>query len=1019
MKHRFSAIHFLVVCGFMFFATSLLVSPGYAAPANQQAAPSPVYVDGLSAGWENWSYGAVTIDLANTSPVHAGSASAAVTYTGGWSAFQIGYHSTTLDVSAYDTFRFWVHGGATGGQSVHLDITDQNGSPVVAHDFTIPANTWTQIDVSMLSWTPPRQNFSIVWFNNTTGAQATFYLDDVSFIDTDATPPPTPLPSDGPNLSVDATASRHPISPYIYGMNFADEAVANAVRLPVDRWGGNATTRYNWQTNVTNRASDYFFINVQGAGPRSETDLFVEQDRRTNTKTMLTASLIGWTPRDGTSCAYDTLHYPAATYPQTGYLNWQGQDCGTGSLTAGGWVPGFHPEYTSTAIDQTFAASWIADMVRPEKFGNAEQGGVLFYSFDNEVGLWDYTHHDVHPNPVTYDEIRDRTYLYGAAIKAADPTALTLGPVEDGWCRWFFSAADNCYPWDPNGDYANHGSVDYVAWYLQQMQLYEQQNGVRILDYFDLHIYPQAGGVFSNTPGNVTTQQLRLRSTRQLWDPTYVDESWIGGSGWRGGTVQLIPRMKDWVNNNYPGTKLAITEYNWGAMQYMNGALAQADVLGIFGREGVDLATLWISWNDQLTLTSPATFAFRMYRNYDGSGAEFGDTSVSASSANQEQLAIYAAQRASDSALTLMIVNKTGQARNSAVSLANFQPGGPARVYHYGPANLGAIVRAPDLNVAASGFTTEFPANTITLVVIPATPTSINPQVSSIVRANANPTNAATVDFDVTFSEPVFGVDADDFSVTATGVSGATISGVSGSDASYTVTVNTGAADGTIRLDVPVTASIIGSLGAPLSGLPYTDGETYTVARNMLTVKSEALDDGWALESTELSGKGGSFNSSAKTFRLGDDAANKQYRAILSFDTSALPDTAVITKVTLKLKQSGAPIGTNPFTVLGALRVDIRQPYFGSSAALAESDFKSAAGKKNVGAIPNAPDSGWYSKSWTNGILDHINLTGTTQFRLRFATDDNNNNRADYMKFNSGDASAASRPQLLVEYYIP
>lgn len=103
-------------------------------------------------------------------------------------------------------------------------------------------------------------------------------------------------------------------------------------------------------------------------------------------------------------------------------------------------------------------------------------------------------------------------------------------------------------------------------------------------------------------------------------DLTYVDESWIGDAGWRGGFVQMIPRMRDWVNSNYPGTKLAISEYNWGAMQYMNGALAQADV-GIFGREGVDLATLWIHWNDPLTLTSPATFAFRMYRNYDGNGA--------------------------------------------------------------------------------------------------------------------------------------------------------------------------------------------------------------------------------------------------------------------------------------------------------------------------------------------------------------------------------------------------------------
>src|SRR6185503_19599851 len=132
-----------------------------------------------------------------------------------------------------------------------------------------------------------------------------------------------------------------------------------------------------------------------------------------------------------------------------------------------------------------------------------------------------------------------------------------------------------------------HGNVPLVEWYLQQLRTYEQQNGVRLLDYLDLHYYPQANGVSLSGAGNTTTQALRLRSTRSLWDPTYTDESWIGEA------VQLIPRMRQWVNTDYPGTRLAIGEYNWGALDHINGALAQADVLGIFGREGLDLATLW------------------------------------------------------------------------------------------------------------------------------------------------------------------------------------------------------------------------------------------------------------------------------------------------------------------------------------------------------------------------------------------------------------------------------------------
>jgi len=135
--------------------------------------------------------------------------------------------------------------------------------------------------------------------------------------------------------------------------------------------------------------------------------------------------------------------------------------------------------------------------------------------------------------------------------------------------------------------------MPFVSWYLQQMNAYEQQNGRRILDYLDLHYYPQAGGVALSSEGGASTQALRLRSTRSLWDASYIDESWISDTAPGGEAVRLIPRMRDWVNSYYPGTKLAITEYNWGGLESINGALAQADALGIFGREGLDMATLW------------------------------------------------------------------------------------------------------------------------------------------------------------------------------------------------------------------------------------------------------------------------------------------------------------------------------------------------------------------------------------------------------------------------------------------
>jgi uncharacterized protein (TIGR03437 family) len=168
------------------------------------------------------------------------------------------------------------------------------------------------------------------------------------------------------------------------------------------------------------------------------------------------------------------------------------------------------------------------------------------------------------------------------------------------------------------------------------------------------------------------------------------------------------------IDQNYPGTRLAITEYDWYGQDTLNGGLAQADLLGIFGREGLDAATLW----PQLKPTWPGAFAFKIYRNYDGIGGTFGETSVQAASADQGKLAIYAAVR-SDLNLTLMAINKTGDALASMVSLANFSPGTVAKVWRYSAAQLGAIVAQPDIAVGGAGISTVFPANSITLLVIP------------------------------------------------------------------------------------------------------------------------------------------------------------------------------------------------------------------------------------------------------------------------------------------------------------
>ncbi len=525
--------------------------------------------------------------------------------------------------------------------------------------------------------------------------------------------------SSGPTLQVNAAAGQHPISPDIYGMNFAAENLAQELHLPVRRWGGNATTRYNWQSDISNHASDWYFENIKESDATALPDdsaviRFIEQDRRTNTATLLTLPMIGYVSKaNATACGFSQLKYGNQTAN-----DWQWRpDCGNGILTNGSLVTGNDPADTSLGADPAFVANWVNYL--KGRYGTATNGGIRFYNLDNEADIWFETHRDVFPLALTYDQFLTRTIEYAAAIKNADPSAKTLGPVVNGWTYYWHSPRDGQQGlWSTRPDRMAHGDIPFVPWYLQQMKQYEQTHGVRILDYLDLHYYPQANGVSLSPAGNAATQALRLRSTRSLWDPTYADESWINGTE-GGPAVRLIPRMHEWVNANYPGTKLAIGEYNWGALDDLNGALAQADVLGIFGREGLDLATLW----DPPASTDPGAFAFRMYRNYDGAGSAFGETGVSASSADQGQLAVYAALRSSDGALMIMVINKSTSTLSSSLNLSGFSPAPAAEVYRYSGQNLNTIVRQPDQAVTAAGFSASFPASAITLfVLLPANP---------------------------------------------------------------------------------------------------------------------------------------------------------------------------------------------------------------------------------------------------------------------------------------------------------
>jgi hypothetical protein len=520
-------------------------------------------------------------------------------------------------------------------------------------------------------------------------------------------------------VQIDAAAGRHAIDARIYGVAHADAASLADLRIPFHRWGGNVSTRHNWQANASNRSADWYFESIAdgAAVAGASADSFVGQSKTNGAEPIITIPTLGWVAKVGPT-RNNLASFSIAKYgPQTGRDAQWFPDAGNGiSATTNQPITGNDPNDANVASNATFQRGWIQHLV--SRWGASSSGGVRYYALDNEPSIWHVTHRDVHPNGASMDEVFNAAVAYATQIKAVDGGAQVMGPEEWGWSGYFYSGRDQQWGgtngWSNLPDRTAHGNADYLPWFLAQMRQRDTAAGQRLLDIFTVHYYPQAGQYGNDT--STAMQQLRNRSTRALWDPAYSDESWIGTP------VRLIPRLKGWVTANYPGTKIGITEYNWGAEGHINGATTQADILGIFGREGLDMATFWTF----PPASTPTYKAFKLYRNYDGQGASFGDTSVSATAPNPDALAVFAAQRSTDNALTVMAVNKD-LTSSPAVNfqLANFTGQGAVQVWRLTSSNT--ITRQADTAVSGSTLAATLPAQSITLFIIPSASGSTPP----------------------------------------------------------------------------------------------------------------------------------------------------------------------------------------------------------------------------------------------------------------------------------------------------
>jgi hypothetical protein len=452
-------------------------------------------------------------------------------------------------------------------------------------------------------------------------------------------------------VRVDSSATGLRISPFIYGVAFADAATLRSLGATVNRWGGNTSTTYNWANgHAWNAARDWEFRNGNGGHPDGQVaDEFVAAALSAGAVPLMTVPSIGFVAKN------DDNGTRSVGVPSQG-----GPPSAPGSSAIAGYDPTSNRLVTSVPSMPTkpgpltlyppanapavYQDEWVHELV--QRFG-AAPNGVGYFAIDNEPDLWSVTHTDVRPVQMSYSDMLSNYEQYATAVKAQDPAALLLGPDVSGWTGYFYSSLDRGTDnFATHADRAAHGGEPFLSWWLGQVAQADRQRGSRSLDLLDLHFYPQATGVFSGA-SDPATQALRIRSVRSLYDPSYTDESWINDQ------VDLIPRLKQWIAQKYPGTGIAITEYNWGGEKDASGAVALAEVLGTYGREGVSLATYWTYPPPD----SPAGAAFRLYRNFDGKGATFGDVSLPLK-ISQAGITAFASRHSDRNEIDVVLINE-------------------------------------------------------------------------------------------------------------------------------------------------------------------------------------------------------------------------------------------------------------------------------------------------------------------------------------------------------------------------
>lgn len=488
-------------------------------------------------------------------------------------------------------------------------------------------------------------------------------------------------------LTVRSDTAVRTISPLIYGVNGTPSLAQN--RPTIARSGGNRMTAYNWENNASNAGSDYQYQNdaflTSSSTPGEAVRPLVEAAHAAGAAALLTVPIVDYVAADknGGGDIRSTANYQMTRLKA--------------NQAAKGAPFSTTPDATDRNVYQDEFVAWAQ--------GRFTSGAIL-YSLDNEPDLWSSTHPEVHAAAVGYDELVQRSVTFAKAIKGAAPQSSVLGFVSYGYSGYttLQSAPDRA------------GKGEFIDYFLGKMKAAETSAGKRLIDYLDLHWYPEArgGGARITDAGTGAAEvDARVQAPRSLWDETYTEDSWIARDA-VGGPVKLLPWLAAKIERGYPGTGLAFTEWNYGGGGHISGAVATADVLGIFGRDGVALACLW-------PLNSDERFTYaglQAYRNFDGAGGAFGDVSISAVSSDRAVASIYASiDKSNPGRVVLVAINKRTQATKAGVTVAHPSAFGRAEVYVLSGTSPQLSKAAELTAVAQNAFSYSMPPLSVSVLV--------------------------------------------------------------------------------------------------------------------------------------------------------------------------------------------------------------------------------------------------------------------------------------------------------------